>query len=236
MNKSDISSPRVAWIDLDDTLWDFKANSRIALGKLYKLYDLSRFWPTAEAWIDNYQSHNHHLWDLYNRAIITKDYLMQQRFRRPLVEIGAPQAHELGDRFDYEYLDLLADCTQLVDGAIDLLERLRSAGWKIGILSNGFTEVQHRKIRNSGLGPYIDYIVLSDDIGVNKPDVRLYRHAEQVAGVTAASCLMIGDNPDTDIAGALAAGWQAIYFNPAGAPASPLPCPTVTNLAAIMNS
>ena len=227
---------RIAWIDLDDTLWDFKANSRIALAKLYELYALYRFWPTAEAWIENYQRHNHHLWDLYNHARISKKYLMQQRFRRPLVEIGAPQAHELGDRFDYEYLDLLADCTQLVDGAIDLLKRFRDAGWKTGILSNGFTEVQHRKIRNSGLGPYIDYIVLSDDIGVNKPDVRIYRHAESVAGVTADACLMIGDNPDTDIAGALAAGWQAIYFAPEGSNPATLPCPTVTTLATIMNT
>ena len=221
-------APRVAWIDLDDTLWDFKANSRIALAKLYQRYALDRFWPTAEAWIENYQRHNHYLWDLYNRAIISKDYLMQQRFRRPLVEIGSPQATELGNQFDHEYLDLLADCTQLVDGAIDLMKRFRSAGWKIGILSNGFTEVQYRKIRNSGLNPYVDFIVLSDDIGINKPDVRIYRHAEKIAGTTAERCLMIGDNPDTDIAGAIAAGWHAIYFTPS--PATDTQCPAASSL------
>lgn len=211
----------VAWVDLDDTLWDFKANSHIALNGLYEAYALNRFYPTSDDWIKTYERHNHHLWDLYNRAIITKDYLMQQRFRRPLVETGVPEAHELGDRFDYEYLDRLAECTQLLDGAIELLTTLRQQGWKTGILSNGFHEVQHRKIRNSGLSPYIDYVVLSDDIGVNKPDVRLYRHAEEVAGARPENCLMIGDNPDTDIAGAINAGWEAFYFSPSGNTCSP---------------
>lgn len=204
---------RVAWIDLDDTLWDFKANSRVALKGLYETYNLGRFFTTDEEWILTYERHNHHLWDLYNKASITKEYLMQQRFMRPLVEVGAPEAHELGQQFDHEYLDRLAECTLLVDGALELLSALHKRGWKTGILSNGFYEVQHRKIRNSGLSPFIDYVVLSDDIGINKPDVRLYRHAESIAGTGSDRCLMVGDNPDTDIAGALNSGWQAILFD-----------------------
>lgn len=207
---------RVAWIDLDDTLWDFKGNSRIALAGLYDDYNLSRWFLSTADWIECYERHNHALWNLYNHASITKEYLMAERFKRPLLEVGCELAEEYGRRFDVEYLDRLADCRSLVDGAIDLLERLHSHGWKTGILSNGFTEVQHRKIHNSGLEPYIDFVVLSDDIGINKPDVRLFRYAERVSGCDAAHCMMVGDNPDTDIAGALAAGWQAVYFAPDG--------------------
>lgn len=212
-NKTLTPAPRsVAWIDLDDTLWDFHGNSRIALAGLYRDYSLSRWFADETAWIECYERHNHALWDLYNHALITKDYLMTERFLRPLAEAGSPMAAEYSRQFDHEYLDRLAECRGLIDGAIGLLERLHRAGWSTGILSNGFTEVQHRKISNSGLKPHIDFIVLSDDIGINKPDVRIFRHAEQVSGSDAAHCVMLGDNPDTDIAGAIAAGWRATLF------------------------
>lgn len=203
----------IVWLDLDDTLWDFRANSRVALAGLYADYDLARWFGSADEWIERYERHNHALWDRYNHALITKDELMSSRFRLPLDEVGSPMAAELGARFDGEYLDRLAECTRLVDGAVDLLEWIKSRGMMTGVLSNGFTEVQHRKIRNSGLAPLVDYTVLSDDIGINKPDVRLYRHAEQVAGTTAARCIMVGDNPDTDIRGAVDAGWKAICLD-----------------------
>lgn len=203
----------VVWIDLDDTLWDFKANSRVALAGMYADHDLSRWFESVHAWIECYERHNHALWNQYNKALITKDYLMSERFLRPLLEAQCLTAHEFAQKFDHEYLDRLAECTQLVDGAIHLLCELKSRGWETGILSNGFTEVQHRKIRNSGLSPYVDHIVLSDDIGVNKPDVRLYRHAQEIASVSPTRCVMIGDNLDTDIAGAVAARWHAIHFS-----------------------
>ncbi len=217
-NHKDMIAGKAVWIDLDDTLWDFRANSRTALAGLYNDYDLDRWFDSDETWIECYERHNHALWDRYNHAAITKEYLMAERFRRPLAEAGSSMTDEYARRFDREYLDRLAECTMLVDGAKELLTALRSRGYRTGILSNGFTEVQHRKIRNSGLEPYIDHVVLSDDIGVNKPDIRLFRHAEEVCGTDAEHCTMIGDNPDTDIAGAVAAGWNAIYFSPAGQP------------------
>lgn len=218
------------WLDLDDTLWDFKANSRVALARLYADYDLARWFGSADEWTERYERHNHALWDRYNHALITKEELMKTRFRLPLEEAGSPMAAELGQQFDGEYLDRLAECTRLVDGAMELLEWIKSIGLATGVLSNGFTEVQHRKIRNSGLAPLIDYTVLSDDIGINKPDVRLYRYAETVASTTAARCIMVGDNPDTDIKGAIDAGWHAIYFD-RGNGASCLPgVPVAKNL------
>lgn len=140
-----------------------------------------------------------------------------ERFRLPLVEAG--ESHDIATRvsehLDKVYLDLLAQEKQLVPGAKELLGRISAAGLVVGVLSNGFVEVQHRKIASAGLTDLIDIIVLSDDIGVNKPDVRLYQHAMKMSGVTDSSRhIMIGDNPDTDIAGALAAGWKAIHFCP----------------------
>lgn len=214
--KYDGSDIKMVWVDLDDTLIDFRANSREALANLYNKEKLGRFWSDAQSWADCYEKYNMRLWAAYNLDRISRDYLMMERFRLPLVEAGLSdsEARAMSARMSDEYFDLLAAEKRTEPGAFDLLRLLRSEGVGIGILSNGFHEVQYRKIRSAGLDPYVDIVVLSDDIGVNKPDVRLYRYAQERSGVADPGAhMMIGDNPDTDIEGALAAGWKAVgYF------------------------
>lgn len=209
---------RWVWIDLDDTLIDFKANSLVALRLTYTDFALHCYFPSCEAWEECYMRHNHALWDRYNRAEITQDYLRMHRFLDPISENApideatfAPTARLM----DLRYLDHLADQRNMVDGAMTLVDFFRGKGYRTGVLSNGFHDVQHRKIHTVGLDSKIDLIVLSDDIGVNKPDPRIYRHAMERTGITEPSAhLMIGDNPDTDIAGAIHSGWRAILFDP----------------------
>lgn len=216
MNCNDTSSRQWIWLDLDDTLWDFKANSVTALAILFEReHDLPRYFGDADKWIKAYQQCNHQLWEEYNGGLISKEYLMLERFRRPLSDAGcqAPFEKVLARHLDRAYLDLLGDMTALVPGAVSLLSYLRNRGFGIGILSNGFREVQYRKLRSSQIDHMIDLVVLSDDIGINKPDTRLFEYAADKAATTSDRCTMVGDNPDTDIAGALRAGWHAIYFN-----------------------
>ncbi len=223
--KSDADISRFAdgvtwvWLDLDDTLIDFRTNSRAALRLLYEAEGLDRFWSIPETWIAAYEAHNHLLWDRYSRAEITQDFLRVNRFAGPIAHAWTGNVAELeafARHLDPIYLDLLARQKNLVDGAMELLDTLHERGYRTGILSNGFTDVQHRKLAVTEIGPKIDMVVLSDDIGVNKPDTRLYHHAMQRAGEPDPQRhLMIGDNPSTDIAGALAAGWRAILLDPA---------------------
>ncbi|MDE5799682.1 MAG: YjjG family noncanonical pyrimidine nucleotidase [Paramuribaculum sp.] len=206
------------WLDLDDTLIDFTTNAAAALSRMWHEQDvLQRLFPSAEHWALRYEHHNQALWAQYSRAEIERDYLRMERFRRPLVEAGMPdtEARRLSTAYDPYYLDLLAQGKALMPGAIELLEWLHAHSYTIGIISNGFKEVQHRKIHNAGLEPYIDIIVLSDDIGINKPDPRIYKYAMERAGQPDPSThLIIGDNPDTDISGALASDWKAIWYLP----------------------
>ena len=207
------------WLDLDDTLIDFHANSLDALRSLWTSHPvLQRLFPDAESWTQAYLYHNHRLWALYNKAQITREHLKTMRFAQPLIDAGLSHDDALKESsiFDPLYLDLLAQGKKLVPGALDVLKHLRKIpSVNIGILSNGFLEVQYRKIESAGLTPYIDTVVLSDHIGINKPDTRLYKYAmEQVNCTDAEAHLMIGDNPDTDIAGAIAAGWQSIWYCP----------------------
>jgi putative hydrolase of the HAD superfamily len=209
------------WIDLDDTLWNFRANSLIALRRVYDELHLDAYFSTCEQWIDDYHAVNDLLWTQYSAAQITQDYLRMERFRRPLANAGCDDAHarELSTQLDPLYLGHLGELPGVVDGTFELLNRLRNYGYRIGILSNGFREVQHAKLHTSGIDRYVDEVVLSDEIDINKPDVRIYRYAEQKVGSDAAHCVMIGDNPATDIGGALNAGWRAVWYNPGGKPA-----------------
>lgn len=205
------------WLDLDDTLIDFHTNSRAAHRIIYEECNLHRFYPSPESWIDAYEEHNHKLWDMYSRQEVTQDFLRVDRFFTPLHPEWTESDEELVGfcrELDTLYLTRLAEQKALIPGAIELLEHLRAHKYNIGVLSNGFTAVQHAKLHNTGLDRMVDLMVLSDDIGVNKPDSRLYRHAMERAGDTEpARHLMIGDNPDTDIRGALDAGWSAILLD-----------------------
>lgn len=207
------------WFDLDDTLIDFRGNSRIALAQFYRIEGLERLYPDADAWIENYEYHNRGLWEQYNRGEIERDYLRVQRFLRPLVDAGmaADEALSLAAGYDRLYLDLLAAQPGTIEGARELVGYFRDRGYFVGVLSNGFTDVQSRKIETAGLMPFINKVVLSDDIGVNKPDRRLFDYAAEVSGETdPRRHVMVGDNPVTDIQGAVGAGWQAIHFDPDG--------------------
>ena len=235
---------KTVWFDLDDTLIDFRTNSRAALRIVYDSVEPIRLlFADAEAWSERYEFHNHRLWDQYSRAEIDRDTLRMERFRHPLAEAGMTdaEARRLSEFLDTYYLDRLAEQKNLIPGAIELIDAIKNR-WpdiRIGVLSNGFADVQHRKIRNAGLQDKIDLTVLSDDIDVNKPDRRLFEHAARMAASEQPdSNLLIGDNPTTDIAGALCAGWHAVWFDrngdaPAPAPDAPR-CARATTLPAIL--
>ncbi|MGM9852664.1 MAG: HAD family hydrolase, partial [Muribaculaceae bacterium] len=178
-------------------------------------YSLDCFWPTERQWLDDYHVVNDELWHLYSRGEIARDVLRMERFRRPLASAGCAEAEarEMSAMLDGVYLALLGGMSGTVPGAHEVLNRLRPY-YNIGILSNGFAEVQYGKMASAGLSPLIDCVVLSDEIEINKPDRRLFDYACRKAGTEAGRCLLVGDNPDTDIAGATGAGWKAVYFCP----------------------
>ncbi len=203
------------WVDLDDTIWDFKSNSWEALAHVYEYAGLEAAFGDVDTWRNTYQENNHRLWLLYNVGKITKEFLMVERFRKVLADAGYDNEEtiKMSAELSDVYLDKLASLKTLVPGARELLDYLKSRGYKIGVISNGFYEVQHRKMESSDIIDYFDAVVLSDDIGVNKPDKRIFDYALQKSNAEAQSTLIIGDNPDTDIVGAVGAGWYAIYFN-----------------------
>lgn len=218
------------WFDLDDTLYDFQASSLMALKRVFGEFRLDSFFNGEQQWIDIYHRHNAALWVDYAAGTITQATLRRERFVRPMAEVGADMSvvEPILASLDETYLRHLAETGLLVDGAMELVDNLRSAGFRIGIVSNGFIITQYGKLESSGLSGKIDCVVLSDEIGINKPDRRLFDYALTKSSATASGSLMIGDNPDTDIRGALGAGWHAMLFSPHGHQADGVP--TLTSL------
>lgn len=202
------------FIDLDDTIWDFTANSHVALETMYRDLDIARIYPDYDAFSSTYYAKNSELWTLYHHGKINKDFLIVERYAHLLRGIGYPDPdNRLATSMNNYYLDCLAEQSLLVPHAIELLQYLYKKGYKLYILSNGFMEVQHRKLQSAGIGQYFSRMVLSDEIGITKPDRRLFDYALQVTGGSAEKTLMIGDNYDADIVGAMNAGWGQIYFD-----------------------
>lgn len=200
------------WFDLDDTVWDFTHNSADAMREFYAERHLDRLWPDFESWLGAYRAVNSALWEQYGRGEIDLDTLRTERFRRPLVQVGVTEAdaRALAADYDADYLCRLASRKALIPGVRELLDDLVARGFTLGILSNGFAGTQQQKLRSAGIEHLFKYVVLSDEVGEPKPFPAMFRYAESVCGGNAGSCVMIGDNPATDLAGARGAGWLAI--------------------------
>lgn len=203
------------WIffDLDDTLWDFSRNSQISLHKLYSESPILRkLFKDPEEFLKVYHIHNHHLWKLYSEGGINTSDLRIERWRRTL---GSKQFEVLTavcEELNRNYLEWLAEVPYVKDGALQVMEDL-SRFYLLGIISNGFSETQYNKLKYSGLGKYITRVIVSEEIGISKPDKKLFDYAISETGATE-PYIMVGDNPETDILGALKAGWHAIWYNP----------------------
>ena len=125
---------------------------------------------------------------------------------------GVPDADAVGARFWAEAMQRLPLGRRLVPYAREALEYLRPR-YRLYVLSNGFTELQARKMQSAGIDHYFDGVVLSEDIGVNKPDPAIFEYALRVAGVSKAETLMIGDNFEVDIEGAQQVGIDQVFYN-----------------------
>ena len=202
------------FIDLDDTLWDIHQNGKECLEEIYHDYDYKRFYPTFEDYYDVYFPTNLRLWTMYANGEIQKNELTVERFLAPVRAFGiddAAYAKKLSD----DFLDRTTRKTRLIEGAVELLEYLRPK-YKMHILSNGFREVQFKKIENSGLRPYFDKIILSEDAGINKPHADMFTYALKNTNSRRNQTIMIGDSWENDIVGARNSGIAQIWFNPKG--------------------
>lgn len=229
------------FIDFDDTLYDTHGNAVIALSETFEAFRLGRYFTDPQIFYDAYWTANIDLWTQYAKGEITRDYLIVERFRRPLsvgkgIEVTKELCLEISDKF----LDFCASKLGVIEGAHELMDYLRQKGYRMHMCSNGFHEVQYKKLEACGLKEYFDTIVLSEDAGVNKPSPLYFDYALKVSGARRETTIMIGDNLQSDILGALNAGLDALLFNRWQIPSEEIPqaltfvVPTLCDIQSIL--
>jgi len=201
------------FFDLDRTLWDFDGNSKRAL---YQLYNEAKLEQPSFNFID---FHNHYvevnatLWKAYGKKEITKDFLRDERFRKTL-ENWKLADDKLVKYFSDGYVDLSPKQTELFPNTLETLHELKRSNYEMHIITNGFKEVQYIKLENCKLRPFFDIIVCSEEVGINKPNPKIFQFAMLKAGAVAENSFMIGDDYEVDILGAERVGMKAVHFNP----------------------
>lgn len=212
---SEIKQYTHLFFDLDHTIWDFDKNAEETLYELYATYALKDLGlHSADVFIETYTRNNHLLWAEYHLGNITKDHLREMRFKKTFLELGLhPDRIPLA--FEEDYVRICPTKTNLFPDAHETLAYL-SNKYPLYLISNGFKESTEIKVAGTDIARYFKHIVISEVVGVNKPDKAIFQHALDLAGAAKETSLMIGDSLEADVRGALAFGMDAIYFNPAG--------------------
>ena len=205
---------KAIFLDWDDTIGDWTTAEHKALQDIYVHYSLDRLYDTFEDYLNAYKPYNLELWGMYGRGEVTKEKLQFERFYRPIEGLPATGdalrnlANEIGAEFlrlTNKYFCLMPDAEKIV--------RYLASKYPLTIISNGFKEVQYYKFEYSGLAPYLTHTLISEEIGINKPQPEIFRIALKRNGITADEAVMIGDSYSSDIAGAKAAGIDQIWIH-----------------------
>ncbi|MBC8052993.1 MAG: noncanonical pyrimidine nucleotidase, YjjG family [Sphingobacteriaceae bacterium] len=204
---------RHIFFDLDHTLWDFDRNAEETLHELYQAYSLEALGVSCpHTFIETYTRNNHLLWADYHLGKISKEQLRSTRFSTTFLELGLP-VESIPTAFEEDYVRICPTKTNLFPQAHETLTYLHKK-YELHLISNGFKESTELKIEVTGLAKYFKNIVISEVIGVNKPDKAIFEFALNSAKATKKESLMIGDSVEADIRGAMSFGIEAIYFNP----------------------
>ncbi|MEM8508205.1 MAG: YjjG family noncanonical pyrimidine nucleotidase [Bacteroidota bacterium] len=197
------------FFDLDHTLWDFEANSKLTF---QKIFDKERIDIDLERFLQYYVPINLEYWKLYREEKVSKEELRYQRLRKSLdatgVSLGDEQIHTLA----IAYIEYLSSFNHMIPGTLDILKYLKP-NYRLHIITNGFQEIQEKKLRNAGIRHYFQVVVNSEMAGVKKPNPRIFQLALEKANVAAQNAIMIGDNLEADILGAQRLGIHTLHLN-----------------------
>lgn len=197
------------FFDLDHTLWDFEKNSKLAYIQLFEEEHLS---ININDFLKFYVPANFAFWKLYREERITADDLRYQRLKSVFDQLNFVCSDDLINKIAARYIDLLPTNNHLYPGAIELLDFLYP-NYELLIITNGFADVQHRKLVQSDLLKYFKTVTNSEDAGVKKPHPLIFEIALSKAQASVLDSLMIGDSLEADIFGAHQMNMDTIFFN-----------------------
>ncbi|MDO6807118.1 YjjG family noncanonical pyrimidine nucleotidase [Zobellia galactanivorans] len=197
------------FFDLDHTLWDFEKNSALTFEKIFQENAIEVALPD---FLEVYIPANFAFWKLYREEKISKEDLRYQRLKSVFDDLKYPVPDKTINKLSDEYIRCLSSFNHLFPNVTEILDYLKPK-YKLHIITNGFQEVQEKKLKNSNIYGYFDQIIDSEMAGVKKPDPFIFELALRRAETRPENSLMIGDNLEADILGAQAVGYHALHFN-----------------------
>ena len=198
------------FFDLDHTLWDFDTNSALAFDKIFRKDHAT---INTAAFLEEYIPINQACWKLYQFDKMTHDELRYQRLKQSFDAINYDISDAQIDQVAHEYIQLLPEFNHLFDDALETLSYLKTR-YELHIITNGFAQVQFKKMSNSNLSQYFKTVTNSEMAGAKKPNPIIFQHALHLAQADKKESIMIGDCIEADVKGALDFGMKAIFFNP----------------------
>ena len=223
------------FFDLDHTLWDFDANAKATLQEMHVYFNLEeKGVNNFEDFYNHYKIHNDNLWDKYHKGLVTGEALKWKRMWRSLLEFKIAD-EALAKQMSEQFLTILPTKKLLFPNTIDVLNYLKEKNYQLHLITNGFEAVQHLKLLNSGLANYFTHVVTSEASNSLKPKKEIFEYALNKAGATIQHSIMLGDNLEADIQGAMNVGLDNIFVNHINTTTSLQPTYTITGLQQLKN-
>lgn len=197
------------FFDLDHTLWDFEKNSNLTFKQLFQTHKIPL---ELNDFLKVYSPINFSYWKRYREEKVSKEVLRYGRLKDTFDALEFEIEDALIDQLAIDYIAVLPNNNHLFDGAFELLDYLKSK-YQLHIITNGFEEVQNIKLEKSGIRKYFNEIITSESVGVKKPNPKVFQFALEKTGALPAQSIMVGDNLEADIIGALDCHIASIHFN-----------------------
>jgi len=197
------------FFDLDHTLWDFDKNSMLAFKRVFKKFKIT---IEFHAFLKIYEPINVEYWKKYREDKVSKENLRRGRLIDSFNFFDLIFTTEKIDEIADAYIQELPFDNHLFEGAVEILDYL-ILKYKLHIITNGFEEVQHKKLKNSGIDHYFSTVTTSEEVGVKKPNSKVFLTALNKANSLPNQSFMIGDSLEADILGANNIGMETIFYN-----------------------
>ena len=197
------------FFDLDHTLWDFERNSKLTFQKIFSELKIN---IPLEHFIKNYRPINLSMWKKYRKNIISQKELRYVRLKKTFESLNKTIEPKIINDISKLYIDYLSSYPHLFPGTINVLNEL-SDRYNLHIITNGFKNIQYKKLESSGIVKFFKNVFTSEDFGHKKPHPLIFKKALEITDTSPSSAIMIGDNLEVDILGSIQQGMQAIHFN-----------------------
>lgn len=201
------------FFDLDNTLWDTDKNSKLTLKNIYENLKIEeKYQLQFSDFYISYYNRNENLWSLYRQDKVSKADILEKRFRDTFLEfhINDPA---IWDYFNANFLTQIMENNNLIEYAEEILKYLKTKGYQLHVVSNGFIIQTEQKVQETCIKDYITSLTSGEEINKRKPAKEVFELGLKKAHALVNESAFIGDDWEADVLGSQRIGMFPVYFN-----------------------